>query len=97
MIGAAAGRFDRLIADKSYDTTAIRAAVAALEAEVVIPSTLSRRANPTTATPIAHVTSSNALGAGSKIGGASPHATTRLPSATSPVPLTLQLSSSGTI
>lgn len=54
MIGAAAGRFDRLIADKSYDTTAIRAAVAALEAEVVIPSTLSRRANPTTATHLSH-------------------------------------------
>lgn len=44
LIDAAAGRFDRLIADKGYDTNAIRAAVTALGAEVVIPSTLSRKA-----------------------------------------------------
>ena len=44
LIDAAAGRFDRLIADKGYDTDAIRAAVAKLGAEAVIPSTGSRRA-----------------------------------------------------
>lgn len=42
LIDATAGRFDRLIADRGYDTNAIRAAVTALGAEVVIPSTLSR-------------------------------------------------------
>jgi transposase len=44
LIEAAAGRFDRLLADKGYDTDAIRAAVAKLGAEAVIPSTRSRRA-----------------------------------------------------
>ena len=44
LIGAAAGRFDRLIADRGYDTNAIRAAIAAQGAQVVIPSTTSRRA-----------------------------------------------------
>lgn len=44
LIEAAAGRFDRLIADRGYDTNAIRAAVTGLGAEVVIPSTASRRA-----------------------------------------------------
>lgn len=44
LIDAAAGRFDRLIADKGYDSNAIRAAVAGNGAEVVIPSTTSRRA-----------------------------------------------------
>ena len=44
LITAAAGRFDRLIADKGYDTNAIRSAVAAQGAEVVIPSTAARRA-----------------------------------------------------
>lgn len=44
LIEAAAGRFDRLIADRGYDTNAIRAAIAAQGAEVVIPSTTSRRA-----------------------------------------------------
>ena len=41
---AAAGRFDRLIADKGYDTNAIRTLVARHGAEAVIPSTASRRA-----------------------------------------------------
>jgi len=44
LIEAAAGRFDRLIADRGYDTNAIRAAIAAQGAEVVIPATASRRA-----------------------------------------------------
>ena len=44
LIEAASGRFDRLIADKGYDTNAIRAAVSAQGAEVVIPSTATRRA-----------------------------------------------------
>jgi len=41
LIDKAAGRFDRLIADRGYDTNAIRAAIAAQQAEVVIPSTTS--------------------------------------------------------
>lgn len=40
----AAGRFDRLIADRGYDTNAIRALIADRGAEAVIPSTRSRRA-----------------------------------------------------
>ena len=44
LIAPAAGRFERLIADKGYDTNAIRSAVAALGAEAVIPTTASRRA-----------------------------------------------------
>lgn len=44
LIEAAAGRFDRLIADRGYDTNAIRTAIAAQGALVVIPSTTSRRA-----------------------------------------------------
>ena len=40
----AAGPFTRLIADKGYDTNAIRALVAARDAEAVIPSTTARRA-----------------------------------------------------
>jgi transposase len=40
---AAAGRFDRLIADRGYDSNAVRALVAACGAEAVIPSTTSRR------------------------------------------------------
>lgn len=43
LIEAASGRFDRLIADKGYDSNAIRAAVEAQGAEVVIPSTRSRK------------------------------------------------------
>ena len=39
----AAGHFDRLIADKGYDTNAIRALVARRGAVAVIPSTASRR------------------------------------------------------
>lgn len=48
LIKAAAGRFDRLIADKGYDSNAIRAAVQAEGAEVVIPPTRSRK------TPLAY-------------------------------------------
>jgi transposase len=44
LIERAAGRFTRLIADKGYDTNAIRAAIAAQGGEAVIPSTTSRRA-----------------------------------------------------
>lgn len=44
LIEKAEGRYDRLIADRGYDTNAIRAAIAAQGAEVVIPSTTSRRA-----------------------------------------------------
>jgi transposase len=44
LIHNAAGRFDRLIADRGYDSNAIRAAIAAQGAEVVIPATTSRRA-----------------------------------------------------
>jgi transposase len=40
----AAGRFDRLIADKGYDTNAIRALVEHRGALAVIPSTASRKA-----------------------------------------------------
>lgn len=43
LIAAAAGRFDRLIADRGYDTNEIRLAVAAQDAEAIIPSTTSRR------------------------------------------------------
>jgi transposase len=39
----AAGPFDRLIADRGYDTNAIRALIAHRGAEAVIPTTLSRR------------------------------------------------------
>lgn len=43
LIEAARGRFDALIADRGYDSNAIRAAVHAQGAEVVIPSTRSRK------------------------------------------------------
>jgi transposase len=43
LIDAAAGCFDRLIADRGYDTNKVRAAVARLGAEAVIPSTAARR------------------------------------------------------
>ena len=44
LIEAARGRFDRLIADRGYDTNAIRSAIAAQDAEAVIPTTGNRRA-----------------------------------------------------
>jgi transposase len=44
LIDASAGRFTRLIADKGYDTNAIRTALAALGVEAVIPTTAARRA-----------------------------------------------------
>jgi transposase len=40
----AAGRFERLIADRGYDSNAIRALIAQRGAQTVIPSTTSRRA-----------------------------------------------------
>ena len=43
LIEAARGRFDRLLADRGYDSNAIRAAIAAQGAEVVIPPTRSRK------------------------------------------------------
>ncbi len=45
LIEAARGRFDKLIADRGYDSNAIRAAIQAQNAEAVIPATRSRR-NP---------------------------------------------------
>jgi transposase len=39
----AAGRFEKLIADKGYDTNAIRTLIASRGAEAVIPSTTTRR------------------------------------------------------
>jgi transposase len=44
LIDAARGHFDKLIADRGYDTNAIRAAIAQQDAEVVIPATRSRKA-----------------------------------------------------
>ena len=44
LIAQAAGRFDRLIADRGYDSNAIRSAIQAQGAEVVIPTTRSRKA-----------------------------------------------------
>jgi transposase len=43
LIDTARGRFDRLIADKGYDSNAIRDAIHAQGAEVVIPPTRSRK------------------------------------------------------
>jgi len=43
LIEAGAGHFDRLIADKGYDSNAIRAAVQAQRAEVVIPPNRTRK------------------------------------------------------
>ena len=43
LIEAARGRFDRLLADRGYDSNAIRAAIAEQGAEVVIPPTHSRK------------------------------------------------------
>ena len=43
LIEAARGRFDKLIADRGYDSNAIRAAIHAQGAEVVIPATRSRK------------------------------------------------------
>ena len=43
LIEAARGRFDKLIADRGYDSNAIRAAIQAQGAEVVVPPTRSRR------------------------------------------------------
>jgi transposase len=43
LIEAGAGHFNRLIADKGYDSNAIRAAVQAQGAEVVIPPNRSRK------------------------------------------------------
>lgn len=43
LIEAADGRFDRLIAERGYDSNAVRAAVQAQGAEVVIPPTRSRK------------------------------------------------------
>lgn len=44
LIEAARGRFDKMIADRGYDTNAIRAAIQNQDAEVVIPATRSRKA-----------------------------------------------------
>ena len=43
LIAAAAGRFSKLIADRGYDSNAIRAAIQAQGAEAVIPPTRSRK------------------------------------------------------
>lgn len=44
LIQAAHGRFDTLIADRGYDSNAIRAAIEQQDAKIVIPSTRSRKA-----------------------------------------------------
>ena len=44
LIETAHGRFDKLIADRGYDSNAIRSAILAQGAEVVIPATRSRKA-----------------------------------------------------
>jgi len=44
LIDAAAGRFSKLIADRGYDSNAVRQAIAEQGAEPVIPTTASRRA-----------------------------------------------------
>lgn len=44
LIEAAQGRFNQLIADRGYDSNAIRAAISAQDAKVVIPATRSRKA-----------------------------------------------------
>lgn len=44
LIKAARGRFTKLIADRGYDSNAIRTAIQAQGAEAVIPSTRSRKA-----------------------------------------------------
>jgi len=44
LIQAAHGRFNKLIADRGYDSNAIRAAIHAQGAKVVIPTTRSRKA-----------------------------------------------------
>ena len=68
LIEAAAGRFDALIADRGYDSNAIRAAVKARGAQIVIPSTRTRKTrSPTTTTTIEPATWSNAYGAASRI------------------------------
>lgn len=43
LIEAARGRFDKLIADRGYDSNAIRAAIKAQGAQAVIPATRSRK------------------------------------------------------
>jgi transposase len=43
LIEAVRGRFDKLIADRGYDSNAIRAAIQAQGAEAVIPATRSRK------------------------------------------------------
>jgi len=86
LIEAAAGRFDRLIADRGYDTNAIRAAIAAQGAQVVIPSTTSRRAPILTiATPTRRAISSSVSGAGSRTGDASPPDTISSPATSWPL------------
>lgn len=44
LIEAARGRFDKLIADRGYDSNAIRTAIEKQGAEAVIPATRSRKA-----------------------------------------------------
>lgn len=44
LIDAATGRFTRLIADRGYDSNAVRQAITEQGAEPVIPATSSRRA-----------------------------------------------------
>lgn len=43
LIDGAAGRFERLIADRGYDSNAIRSSAKAQGAEVVVPPTRSRK------------------------------------------------------
>lgn len=85
LIEAAAGRCDRLIADRGYDTNAVPSAISAQGAEVVIPSMTSRRA------PTRPETSSNASGAASRTGAALPPDTTSSPEASSLQHISLRL------
>lgn len=98
LIEAARGRFDKLIADRGYDSNAIRAAIEQQRAEVVIPATRSRKAPiPYDRDAYRARNLSNASGVGSRTGGASPLATTSLPSTIWPASSSPPLSPSGAI
>lgn len=76
-IARVAEHYDRLIVGRGYDARAIRAAIAAQGAQIVIPSTASRRAPiPPTTKPTEYATSSSANGVVSRTAGALPHAKT---------------------
>jgi hypothetical protein len=83
LIEAARCRFDRLLADRGYDSNAIRTAIAAQGAEVVIPSIRSRKtAIPYDRDAYRTQPGRTSLVQASKTGGASQHATTSSPPTT---------------